>query len=672
MRRAAWKHLFVEPSRRLVGVFLVFILLPGIVLGFFALRTLRQEDRLVQQQIQERLERFATLISRDLDLHFIQCQKALQSTTGETLAESRSWPDIAVEAMEIPGSGVIVWLEGETLQAYPTDQLLYIPENTSPVITSQEPFPPSFVQAEHLELSQKNYPRAIGLYQSLLDSADTNLQSFLLHRLARSYRKTGRLDDAASVYQKLASLTPVNIGGLPSDFLARTELCALAVEQKDPSVSALSALALYNDLALGRWNIDRIRYLYYSNQFRTWINKDASAANQSKLIEQMEEKKLALTRAVEELLKEPKRLLSPNAVSHLAFWQTDPLRAIVLSRDFLSSRLWPSVLSPANEDDLNAVLYSPKGEAIFGSPPQGTPSLSFMHTIQLAGTPFSMKVWPQKPDTLYTDLKRRQNLYMAMLIFVVALLAFGSYITARTVRRELEVARMRADFVSTVSHEFRSPLTGIRQLAEMLFRGRVAGEERQRRYHKMILQESERLRRLVENLLDFSRMEEGRKEYRFAPLNTSVWLRELVSNFQSEVNGNGISVVAEIPEDLPAISADGEALECAVHNLLDNALKYSPGSQTVWLDARAGNGDVTISVSDRGVGISESDRKHIFDKFYRVDGEISLKVKGAGLGLSLVKHIVAGHGGTIDCESQVGEGSKFSIRILAAPNPQGG
>lgn len=671
MRPAAWQRFFVKPSQRLVSVFLVFILLPGIVLGFFALRTLRREDRLAQQNIQERLERTAALISRNLDLHFTQWQKALQSTAGEALAESRSWPDIVVEAMETPGSGVIVWLEEKTLKTYPSNQLLYLPQNTSFVITPQQPFPQSFVQAEHLELSQKNYPRVISLYQSLLDSADAKLQPFLLHRLARSYRKAGRLDDAVRIFQNLVSLTPVNIGELPSDFLARAELCSLAVEQKNSAESVMSALALYNDLVSGKWNLNRIRYLYYSDQFRTWIHKDATAANQSKPIEQVEEKKLALTGAVEELLAEPKRLLSTDKVLHLAFWETDPLRAIVLSRDFLNSRLWATVLSPSNEDGFTAVLYSPEGEVIFGSSPQDTPSLSLMQTIQLAGTPFSMNLWPQEPDTLYAELKRRQGLYRAMLIFVVALLAFGSYFTARTVRRELEVARMRADFVSTVSHEFRSPLTGIRQLAEMLFRGRVAGEERQHRYHRMILQESERLRRLVENLLDFSRMEEGRKEYRFAPLNTSTWLRELVSNFQSEVDGSGISIMADIPEDLPVISADGEALECAVHNLLDNAVKYSPGSQTVWLNAGAGNGDVTISVSDRGVGIAESDRKHIFDKFYRVDGEISLKVKGAGLGLSLVKHIVAAHGGTIDCESRVEEGSKFSICIPAVPDPQG-
>ena len=672
MRGAAWQRFLVEPSHRLVGIFLVFILLPGIVLGVFALRTLSQEDRLAQQQIQDRLERIATRVGRDLDLQFAQWQRALRSTAGEALAEPKSWPEIIGEAVETPGAGVIVWLDGNAQKAYPSDQLLYALGNTSTPMTPQEPLPASFVQAESLELSQKNHSRAIGSYQSLLDSADARLQPFLLHRLARSYRNAGRLDDAVRVYQKLASLNPANIGELPSDLLARSELCSLAVERGDSAVSAMNALELYNDLAMGKWNLDKTRYLYYSNQFRSWIKEDATAADQSKPIEKMEEQKLALISAVEKLLAEPKRLLSSISAVHLGFWQADPLRAIVLSGNFLGSRLWPNVLAPANDDGLNAVLYSPEGRAIFGSPPQSTPSLSHMHTIQLAGTLFRMQVWPREPDTLYADLKRRQSLTMAMLIFVVALLVFGSYITARTVRRELEVAKMRADFVSTVSHEFRSPLTGIRQLAEMLFRGRVADEERRRRYHKMILQESERLGRLVENLLDFSRMEEGRKEYRLAPLNTSFWLRELVENFQSEVDGNEISLVADIPEDLPTISADGEALECAVHNLLDNAMKYSPGAQTVWLDVGAGNSDVTISVRDRGVGIAEPDRKHIFDKFYRADGEISLQVKGAGLGLSIVRHIVAAHDGTVDCESRVGEGSRFSIRLPVTPNLQGG
>jgi signal transduction histidine kinase/tetratricopeptide (TPR) repeat protein len=672
MRRAAWQRFPMEPSHRLVGVFLVFILLPGIVLGIFALRTLHQEGRLAQQQIQERLGRITAQIGRDLDLEFTQWQNALESTAREALAEPISWPDIVQEGVEAPGSGVIIWLDGKKLQAYPSGQLPYIIADAPTPIAAQPALPSSVAQAESLELSQKDYSGAIRSYQKLLDSSDAPLQPFLLHCLARSYRKASRLDDAVRAYQKLANLPPTYIGTLPSDLIARSELCALAADQRDPAALATHASGIYRDLVMGRWSLEKSRYFYYSDQFRSRIKQGANAVDKIKQIETLEERKLALANAVEELLQMPKRLLSIDQAVHFAFWQMDPLRAIVLSGDFLGSRLWPRVISPAASGGLNAVLYSPDDKAIFGSPPEGVPSPGLTRTIQLAGVPFRMQVWPREPEALYADLKNRQNLYGFTMVFVVALLVFGSYITTRTVRRELEVARMRADFVSTVSHEFRSPLTGIRQLAEMLLHGRVRGPDRQRRYHKMILQESERLGRLVENLLDFSRMEEGRKEYRLAPLNTSVWLRELVGNFQSEIAENGISVVANIPEGLPAISADGEALECAVHNLLDNAVKYSPGSETVWLDAGAGNGGVTISVRDHGAGIAEQDRKHIFDKFYRAGGEISRKVKGAGLGLSLVKHIVAAHNGTIDCESRLGEGSRFSIRIPIAPSlPKG-
>ncbi len=671
MRRAAWQRLLVEPSHRLVGVFLVFVLLPGIALGVFALRTLRQEGRLAQQQVQERLGRITTQIGRDLDLHFTQWQNALQSTAREAMAEPISWPEMVWEGVKAPGSGVVIWLDGKKLQAFPSSQLLWTLADAPIPISPQKPLPSSIAQAESQELGQKDYPHAIHLYQGLLNSSDEPLRPLLLHRLARTYQKASRLDDAVRAYQKLASLKPTYIGNLPSDLIAGSELCALAAERGDSVVLATKALEMYSDLIMGRWCLERSRYFYYSDQFRSWIKGIAATADQIKAIERLEKRKLALTNAVEKLLVEPKRMLFANTAVYVAFWQSDPLRAIVLAGDFLGSRVWPSVLSPAAED-IHAVLYSPDDRVIFGTPPEGEPSLGLTRTVQLAGTPFRLQIWPREPDEIYADLRQRQNLYRAILIFVVTLLVFGSHITMRTVRRELDVARMRADFVSTVSHEFRSPLTGIRQLAEMLFRGRVTGAEKQRRYHKMILQESERLGRLVENLLDFSRMEEGRKEYRLVPLDTSAWLRELVEDFQSEIGESGISLMADIPEDLPAISGDREALECAVHNLLDNAVKYSPGSGTVWLDASAGNGDVTISVHDRGVGIAETDRKHIFDKFYRVGGEISLKVKGAGLGLSLVRHIVAAHGGTIDCESRVGEGSRFSIRIPIAPRlPEG-
>ena len=177
---------------------------------------------------------------------------------------------------------------------------------------------------------------------------------------------------------------------------------------------------------------------------------------------------------------------------------------------------------------------------------------------------------------MYADYGRRQNFFLFVVVMALALLLSGGYLTLRTVRREMEVARLKSDFVSAVSHEFRSPLTGIRHVGELLRDGRVKSEERRQEYYGMICRESDRLARLVENLLDFSRMEEGRKEYRFAPLETGEWLRNLAEEFQAETAASGVKLEVLLPDRLPALKADREALSCAVHNLLDNAVKYSP------------------------------------------------------------------------------------------------
>jgi hypothetical protein len=186
-------------------------------------------------------------------------------------------------------------------------------------IAAQPAFPSSVAQAESLELSQKDCSGAICSYQKLLDSSDAPLQPFLLHRLARSYRKASRLDDAVHAYQKLANLPPTYIGTLPSDLIARSELCALAADQRDPAALATHASGIYRDLVMGRWSLEKSRYFYYSDQFRSRIKQGANAVDKIKPIETLEERKLALANAVEELLQTPKRLLSTDQAVHFAF-----------------------------------------------------------------------------------------------------------------------------------------------------------------------------------------------------------------------------------------------------------------------------------------------------------------------------------------------------------------
>jgi signal transduction histidine kinase len=671
VRRPARARFLSGPSQRLVGVFILFILLPGAFLGAFAFRVLRQEGQLARQRTREGLERSADEISRYLDSEFRLWSEAVRSITVEGMFNAGSFPEIIHQAFAEPGGGVFLSVSKEGLRTFPPGALLYIPSDVPGPQTPASRLPAALAEAESLEISRKDYERAARAYRGLLDSAGAGLRPLVLQRLARTLRKAGRIDEAAAAYRDLQRSDMVWIGNLPSDLIARSELCSLAAELGDSAGLAAQALAFYSELTGGRWLLDKPRYLYYSDRCRSWCRESPGAADEFGRLSAIEERKLVLTRAIEKFLNEPGRVISGETEAFLAFWYNNPFNAAVFSTRFLGSSWWPQALS-ARGDDLQAVLSTPDGSVVFGSPAVEAPPFAVTQDIRIDETPWLLQVWPDRPESIYSDIRQKQTLSIAMLGFVAILLAFGSYITVRILRRELEIARLRADFVSTVSHEFRSPLTGIRQLGGMLLDGRVPDPEKQRGYFRMIVQESDRLARLVENVLDFSRMEEGRREYRFEPLDPSPWLRTLVADFLTEVAANGAAVEADIPDGLPPISADKEALGSAVRNLLDNAVKYSPGLKTVWLDAGAGGGEVKISVRDKGVGISEHDLKHIFDRFYRADGEISKRIKGAGLGLSLVKHIVTAHGGTVECQSRVGEGSIFTVRLPADPADGGG
>jgi signal transduction histidine kinase len=349
-------------------------------------------------------------------------------------------------------------------------------------------------------------------------------------------------------------------------------------------------------------------------------------------------------------------LIDGDVVS-LAFWTEEPFVAILLGAPVVRSQLLPAL----GGTDFQASVVAPGGQMLVGDAAPAEQAVA-SYTLRSAELPLLLRVWPTDPAALQTQMNRQQNLYLGMLAVLVALLTFGGYFTVRTLRTQLRVTQMQSDFVSTVSHEFRSPLAGINQLGEMLRDGRVPDDRRQH-YYEMIVAETQRLRRQVENILSFSRMDDGRKPYRLEPLDPTGWLRDVSAEFQRQVADAGFVIEANIPDALPAIAADRDALTTAVHNLLDNAVKYSRESRLVQMDATANGEGLTIAVRDRGAGIRDADRPRIFEKFYRGDGELTERVKGVGLGLSLVQHIVTAHGGTVDVESQEGTGSTFTIRL---------
>jgi signal transduction histidine kinase len=258
----------------------------------------------------------------------------------------------------------------------------------------------------------------------------------------------------------------------------------------------------------------------------------------------------------------------------------------------------------------------------------------------------------------------------ALIAFVDLLMLGGLYLIYTNVKREVHLARLKSDFVANVSHELKTPLALIRLFAETLELGRVASPVRAQEYYRVINKESQRLTQLINNILDFSRIEAGRKEYRFAPADVGRIVHDVIESYRFPIEQQGFTLEVDVPEGLPAAEVDKEALSQAVINLVNNAIKYSPDEKHLKVSARAEAGTLVLSVADRGIGIAKADQKRIFEKFYRAENSLVHETKGSGLGLSLVQHIVEAHGGTTRVESAPGKGSTFTL-VLPVSRQEG-
>lgn len=237
----------------------------------------------------------------------------------------------------------------------------------------------------------------------------------------------------------------------------------------------------------------------------------------------------------------------------------------------------------------------------------------------------------------------------------------------RSTAKVVELARLKSEFVSTVSHEFRTPLMSIRYLSEMLDGGRVKGVDKKKIYYGKIKKESERLSQLIENMLDFSKIEAGMKEYKFDELNVKELVEEVAGRFKEYMADKKMIFECEIQNGLPDVRADREAISRALFNLLDNAVKYSGKNPVVHLRAFFKDETVSLEVKDTGAGINKDDQKKVFEKFYRSSHSSSKRIEGSGIGLTLVEHIIKAHGGRVTMESDLGQGTTVTLKLPVLP-----
>jgi signal transduction histidine kinase len=630
-----------------VVAFLVVTLLPACALAALGWRLFQQDVALESQYLQDRLEHAADRAVAAFDGQLSRLQNTLSSTS-----------DLP------PGDDVVrVAFGPDGVEATPADRLLYYPASVTPVSLPTQPF----LQGEALEFGQRDAAAAAAVFRKLTESRDAAIRAGALLRLARALRSSGRERDALAVYDELARLGTTPVGAGPAELVARRARSEVLLALGRRDEADRETKSLLTDLQGGRWKLDGTTFEFHAQGLSDRLEKPAPNPPAA----------LALSAAVITLWERYQSLGAGDTVSQgrqsvwidghpmLVVWKGTraSLNALAAGDGFLRA-LWQSVSTPA---EAALTLIDGEGHVVLGEHPAQPGPLAVRPAAD-TGLPWTLKVAATDAASESGRASTRRFLLLAGLALLALLVAGGGTIVWRATARELAVAELQSDFVSAVSHEFRTPLTSMRHLTELLEDGVVTGEAARGEYYSLLSQETRRLHRLVEALLNFARMESGRYHFRLAPTDPGRLTADVVEEFKRESVADGFSFEVDASVDLQC-QIDRESLSLAVWNLLENAVKYSGQCRTIRVAVERRGDRAAISVRDGGLGIAPREQKAIFEKFVRGDSARASDTKGTGIGLALVQRIVQGHGGAVEVESEPGKGSTFTI-VLAEDRDQ--
>jgi len=608
-------RVWLQPPRSLLVILFLLTLVSISAVGWFGWLLAAQDSVVEEQRTQEQLEQTADRI--------VVALRGILSETGERLAAPAQGNSVE--------PGPVFLLTENTLTALPPARLLYRPFP----LTDPEAPASVFAEGEALEFLQGQPEAAADWYRRLADSGNPAARAGALLRLGRALRKLGRENQSRAAYARLSNIDGVRVAGAPAGLVGRTALGSAGVKE---------------DLRTGRWPLSRGQFEFYWSQVARGEPPPVMPA----------ELEHAAMLAWKERLSEPssgQATLWSDGRAAFILWRGEAERRVMLvtTPEAILSRI-----AEGRQAQLAAV--DSEGRVVAGR--KDGAGRAAVRTAAESRLPWALYVARAKGQTATGTFARQRFLWFAMVVMFVFLLA-GTYFIARAIRREMAVSRLQSDFVSAVSHEFRSPLTSMRQLSEILAFGRLPSEERRQLYYQTLVSETERLQRLVEKLLNFGGIEAGKRQYHFEPIDTGDLVEHVTAEFERQIAGSGRLIELHGMPSGCRIEADREALSIALRNLVDNALKYSPEFPTVWVEWARENDSVAIKVRDQGPGIPASERKAIFHKFVRGSAAAAGGVKGMGVGLAMVQHIVVAHGGEVRVASEPGLGSTFTMVLPA-------
>jgi signal transduction histidine kinase len=706
----------MQARKKIVLIFVLAILLPALVVGYMSLSAFSKRREAVRRVLESNLLISGESTLRGVEAELLEREKnALQaesyarlsgpgrlSTRGERLATGE-----AADSAEFPGTPFL--LDGEYRIAFPKTGTEKRPVSSAGKIAAEGEFSKAFRRAETYEYSRKDFSRAAQAYRESLARAPSDRdKAIALEAVGRCLIAAGSLNEAFRVYSELGDQHG-RLQDQAGHFLGLTaafQMYEIEKRRKQGETGLRVLLDAYQSLKDGDWPVSLPEYDFFTSEIQSLIDAGLQAGAAPEIegaYQALKERPSPYLVALNftEFLKrdvvpEIKERVGVSALRGSTQLQPDRLLAnrdeayclvsYTLLPDFeerhtycggfcwnlesLKKEILPGILARISKETGLALenieeVRPGSAENDRSSPARDSLSLPYREFP----LPWRLLVTQPGLDELERTARRENFLYGTLLAFIVVLMLLGAFLMGRDISREAETTRLKTEFVHNISHELKTPLTLIRLYGETLQRKGNLTEEQRRESYEIITKESERLSHLINNVLDFSRIDMGRKEFNFTKGFLARVVQETLDSYRYHLERKDFEVKEEIAPDLPEMMFDREAVASALINLLSNAMKFSPERKEVTVRLFRRDGQAVIRVEDKGIGISEEDLAGIFQRFYRAKNSLVSDTRGSGLGLTLVKHTAEAHGGSVEVESEPGKGSVFSI-ILPVSGPK--
>jgi two-component system phosphate regulon sensor histidine kinase PhoR len=646
-----------------VGIFALTVLAPGLILAWVGFQGIRAEQRAVDAEVARLAEATAAAASNEMEHYF-------QSFEDAILNRLKSGESLGTGSRELSESLRIVF-------RFDADGKMTAPFARPELALDSDPLlPPSWL-AGHRARARGDFYKAATLFsQAIRESHGDRATAISSFERANAIYQTGDFTLAGylfgEVLEKWGDIR--DLYGFRLGDLARLRHAEILLA-KNPTEGQTELQILLDELLLGTWQIGYGGEAAVARRALDLLTPGGDPDQMSRLRIRLSERSTQLYHA-EQLLNELDslgargRLLKVSdgdfsyARTKMALWvttwtETDQfVMALDLPTLLARLRILAARTTTASSDVKVEVL-----------PPDTSPASDWLSRRSLSPwlPGWSLVVRPRDQASVAARKEEQWRRGVGIIGFSMLMIGLGAVFSARLLQHELNSAREKSDFAARVSHELRSPITQIRLKAEALLLGLAPDEDSRNQHYGVIMRESERLSRLVDNMLDFAAIERGLKRYSMKPGDLSQTVMKAVEVAEGSIEMAEMVVDLNLPDDLPPVWHDPDAVCQAITNLLSNAAKYGQEAGWVGVAVRVVEGSVLVEVSDRGIGIAPEDQKRIFTEYYRSADPKARRRKGTGLGLTIVKYIVEAHGGHISVRSTPNVGSTFSLSFPTRP-----